>query len=109
MSGKKGMSVNHAKGSLYAKAGSGFYAYNSPAIRKVRRAAGLPPLHGREGERDCLRCDKKFKSLDVRKFRICDRCKRTSTWRNGDSAFEMRGISKVEVRKNLAEAKKGDE
>ena len=94
---------SHAKGAL------SFYPCNSPAVRKVRKAAGLPPLHGREGERTCLRCDKKFQSLDVRKYRICNPCKGTSTWRNGDSAFEMRGVSKSEVRKNLAEAKKGDE
>ncbi len=101
MAGKKGMH--------HGKSAASFYAYNSPAVRKIRKAAGLPPLHGREGERDCLRCDKKFQSLDVRKYRICNTCKQTSTWRNGDSAFDKRGISKVDVRKNLAEAKKGDE
>ncbi len=99
---------SHAKGSVYANGASSFYAYNSPAVRKIRKAAGLPPLHGREGERTCLRCDKKFQSLDVRKFRICKTCKETSTWRNGDSAFDKRVVSKAEVRKNLAEARKGD-
>lgn len=87
-----------------------FYAYNNPGVRKVRRRAGLPPLHGHEGERTCLRCDKKFQSLDVRKFRICDPCKGTSTWRDGtERHVPMMAWSKKKVRQNLAADKKGDE
>ncbi len=98
------------KGSSHAKGKVSFYAYNNPGIRKVRRKAGLPPLHGREGERTCLRCSKRFQSLDVRKFRICDHCKGSSTWRDGEARHvPMMLWSKKKVRQNLAATKKGNE
>jgi predicted transcriptional regulator len=52
-------------------------------IEKARRLSGLRKVTS--GTIVCLRCDKKFKSNDVRLNKICYNCKRGWAWENGDN------------------------
>ena len=48
-------------------------------VAELRARVGLPLLQ--KGTRTCLRCDSPFKSEDVKRFRICNRCKGQDSFR----------------------------
>lgn len=43
-------------------------------VDKFRRIVGLSPI--RRGERECMKCEKKFYSADLARVRMCSTCRR---------------------------------
>ena len=58
-----------------------------------RRQLGLRPME--PAIRDCLSCSRKFRSEDKRLNRICEACKTTTEYRNGDREHEWSNVTLV--------------
>lgn len=68
-------------------------------IQKARKAIGLPPV--KMGDKNCLRCDKRFFSEDLKNQHNCDECREddviTAERVAGRSGNNKKGNEDVEV------------
>lgn len=49
---------------------------------EMRRRLGLVPTTGKAGEVTCLKCERRFKSEDRFRIRVCSHCKGGDAWKS---------------------------